>query len=271
MLVTTSSAQEPSHPWHALAAPAVLKTLRVSEAGLTAGEAQARFAQYGPNTVPTGAAVSPWRVLLSQFRSIVTLLLVGALVIAALTGDVTDAAAIAAVLILNVAIGFAVEIRAHRAVEALGNLEPRVGVVVRDGLTTEIDAHAIVPGDVLILEAGQGVPADARLLAGELQVNEAALTGESVPVWKVPDAEVAPDASLPDRSTLIHAGTLIVAGAARAVVVATGGATELGAIGRLVGSTAPRKTPLEVQLDVLGRQLVWVALMVAAATGVRVS
>ena len=246
---------------------AVLEALSVAEAGLTTTEAQARFTQSGPNTIPAEAPVSAWRVLLTQFRSVVTLLLVSGLVVAALTGDAADAVAIAAVLILNVAIGFAVEIRAHRAVAALADLEPRVGLVVRDGRTTQVDASVIVPGDLLVLEAGQGVPADARMLSGEVQVNEAALTGESVPVWKVVHAQVAEGAALPDRSTTVHAGTLVVAGSARAVVVTTGSATELGAIGRLVGTTRPRKTPLEAQLDVLGQQLVWVALMVAVATG----
>ena len=211
--------------------------------------------------------MSPWRVLLSQFRSVVTLLLVSALAIAALTGDTVDTMAIAVVLLLNIGLGFAVEIRAHRAVQALAALEPRIGVVLRDGLTKEVDAHTIVPGDVLVLEPGQGVPADARMLTGEIQVNEAALTGESVPIWKVAKAQLGAGVPLPDRTTMVHAGTLVVDGAARAVVVTTGSATELGTIGRLVNATAPRRTPLEIQLDVLGRQLVWTALLVAAATG----
>ena len=255
-------------PWHAMPPSAVLRALATSETGLTTSEAGARLAQLGPNTIPIGSPASTWRVLLSQFRSVVTLLLVGALIIAALTGDVVDTFAIAAVLVLNVALGFAVEIRARRAIEALAELEPRVAVVARDGVTREIDAQAIVPGDLLVLEAGQGVPADARMLAGEIEVNEAALTGESVPVWKLAAAAVAPDTSLPDRSTMVHGGTLVVAGSGRAVVVATGRATELGTIGGLVAATHPRKTPLEAQLDVLGQQLVWAAMLIAIATGI---
>ena len=251
-----------------MAPTAVLNALDVTDAGLTTRAADARLLQAGPNTIPTGTPASAWRVLVAQFRSVVTVLLVGALLIAALTGDAADTIAIAAVLVLNVALGFAVEIRAHRAVEALAHLEPRIAVVVRNGLTREIDAHAVVPGDVLLLEAGEGVPADARMLSGEIQVNESALTGESVPVSKTVDAQVAATATLPDRSTMVHAGTLVVAGSARAVVVATGSSTELGAIGRLVGATSYRRTPLEVQLNVLGQQLVWAALLVGAATGV---
>ena len=247
---------------------AVLTALGVTDAGLSSKQANARLVDAGPNSIPTGRPASAWQVLLTQFRSVVTLLLMSALLIAALTGDAADAIAIAAVLILNVALAFAVEIRAHRAVEALADLEPRIAVVVRDGLTREIDAHVVVPGDVLLLEAGEGVPADARMLSGEVQVNESALTGESVPVSKTVNTQVAATANLPDRSTMVHAGTLVVAGSARAVVVATGDATELGGIGRLVGATSYRRTPLEVQLDVLGQQLVWAALLVAAATGV---
>src|SRR6185503_11695044 len=255
MLVTTPRSESPSNPWHALSPSAVLAALPASANGLTTAEAQARLGDVGPNVVPTGTPASAWRVLLAQFRSVVTLLLVAALIVAVLTGDVADAVAIAAVLLLNVAIGFAVEIRAHRAVEALADLEPRLAVVLRDGVTREVDAQSIVPGDVLVLEAGQGIPGDARLLTGELQVNEAALTGESAPVSKTVDAPVTPGSSLPERSTMVFAGTLVVAGSARAVVVATGGATELGAIGRLVGETTYRKTPLELQLNVLGQQL----------------
>lgn len=268
MPVTTPSAPVQPRPWHAMAPSVVLDALGVSDVGLSTRQANARLVDAGPNTIPTGTPMSRWRVLVTQFHSVVTLLLVGAVVIAAVTGDAVDTIAIAAVLILNVVLGFAVEIRAHRAVEALADLEPRVAVVVRDGLTKEIEAHAVVPGDVLLLEAGDGVPADARMLSGEVQVNESALTGESVPVSKTVDAPVAPDATLPDRWTMVHAGTLVVAGTARAVVVATGGATELGAIGRLVGATSYRRTPLELQLNVLGQQLVWAALLVAVATGV---
>src|SRR5687768_14870547 len=268
MLVSTQSPPVQPRPWHAMAPAAVLDALGVTDAGLTTGAADARLVRAGPNTIPAGTPTSAWRVLLTQCRNVVTLLLVSALLIAALTGDAADAFAIAAVLILNVVLGFAVEIRAHRAVEALADLEPRIAVVVRDGLTREIDAHLVVPGDVLLLEAGEGVPADARMLSGEIQVNESALTGESVPVSKTVDTQIGATAALPDRSTMVHAGTVVVAGSARAVVVATASATELGAIGRLVGATSYRRTPLEVQLNVLGQQLVWAALLVGVATGV---
>ena len=267
MLVTAPPTQPTSQPWHAMSVASVLKAVTASSAGLTTSEAQSRLVQSGPNVIPIAPPTSAWKVLIAQLRSIVMLLLVSALVIAALTGDLVDTFAIGAVIVLNVALGFAVEIRAHRAVEALSELEPRVAVVLRDGVTQEVAAHTIVPGDLLVIEAGQSIAADARMVSGELQVNEASLTGESVPVLKGAEP-VDSDAPLPERCTIVHAGTLVVAGSARAVVVATGGATELGAIGRLVGTTTRRKTPLETQLDVLGQQLVWIALVVAVATGI---
>ncbi len=247
----------------------VFNALRTTADGLTVADAQARLAAAGPNSIPRAPAASAWRVLLTQFQSVVVLLLGAGCAIAMLTGDVADTVAIAAVLVLNVGLGFGMEIRANRAVEALTRLEARRATVLRDGLPRDIDARELVPGDILLLEAGQSVPADARLLAGtELRVVEATLTGESVPVSKHADAVVDVSASLPERLNVVYAGTSLASGAGRAVVVATGANTELGNIGRLVSVTEVQRTPLERRLDALGRQLVWVALLVGAATGV---
>ena len=252
--------------WHARSPVDVLARLGSSTAGLTPGEATRRLAIAGPNAIPRAAATPAWRILLRQCRGVVVALLAAALVAAWLMAEQADAVAIGAVLALNVALGFAMEWRSRRAVESLASLETRQATVVRGGVRAVIDARELVPGDVIALEAGQGIPADARVIEGEVRVNESTLTGESVPVSKQPLARIAPAASLPDRATMVYAGTLIAAGAAIAVVVATGGATELGAIGRLVTATATAPTPLERQLDQLGRQLVWVALAIAAVS-----
>ncbi|HEY8368116.1 MAG TPA: HAD-IC family P-type ATPase, partial [Thermodesulfobacteriota bacterium] len=178
-------------------------------------------------------------------------------------GDPLDAAAIGAVLVINTTIGFVTELRARRAMQALLELEVARATVLRDGRTVEIDAREVVPGDVIILEAGQSVPADGRLLStAELRVNEAALTGESLPVQKSTDPLPA-DTPLPDRSNMVFKSTTIAAGSARAVVTATGMATEVGRIGELVGGIAEEETPLERRLDQLGRRLVYLALGVA--------
>jgi Ca2+-transporting ATPase len=245
----------------------VLERLQATTNGLTSAEARARLDRYGSNVLPTGSGVSAWRVWLAQFRSVITLLLVAAAIAAIATGDPLDAVAIGIVLALNVSIGFAMEIRAHRAVEGLSRLEPRRATVVRDGAAQDIDARDLVPGDLVLLDSGQTVPADARLIvASDLRVVEATLTGESVPVLKDASRPVAPDAALPDRFNMVFASTTIAAGSARAVVVATGVQTELGAIGRLLRTTRAEPTPLERQLDALGRQLVWVALAIGLAT-----
>lgn len=247
--------------WHAGSLSDVFAELGASKDGLSTADARARLAAFGPNTLPASRPMSAWRILASQLRSVVVLLLVATAIVAALTSDTLDAAAIGAILLLNVALGFAVEMRARRAVDALTRLEPRRATALRDRAPIDLDARELVPGDVMLLDAGQLIAADARLLTGaELRTNESALTGESLPVTKNAGAEIAADTPLPDRRTMVFAGTVAVAGAGRAIVVCTGSRTELGAVGQLVMQTTVGKTPLERRLDVLGRQLVWVAL-----------
>ena len=208
--------------------------------------------------------MSAWVVLAGQLRSVLVLLLVAAAAVAALTGDVADVAAISAVLVLNVAIGFGTELRAHRAMEALLRLEVLRARVVREGRSREAGARELVLGDVILLEAGQTVPADARLLdATELRTVEASLSGEPGSVAKRADATLSETASIADRRTMVYKTTSVVAGTARAVVVATGMATEVGRIGELTERVVKGRTPLERRLDALGRRLALVALAVA--------
>ena len=183
--------------WHSLELPEVLGRLEATVHGLTSAEAKARLASGGPNAIPTAPPVSRLLVLAGQMRSVIVLLLLGAAGLAALAGDPADAAAVAVVLILNVAIGYSIEIGAHRAVEALARLEARSATVIRDGSAQDVDPRDLVAGDVLVVEEGQDVPADARLLDGAaLRVNETSLTGESVPVTKSHDAITAARAPL---------------------------------------------------------------------------
>lgn len=241
--------------------------LKTGTGGLAEGEAAVRLADRGPNTIPRTPPQPAWRILAAQFRSVVVLLLAGAIVGSLLTGDRADTIAVSAVLAIDVALGFFVEVRARRAVEALGRLEVRHATVLRDGRIHAVDASTLVPGDLLVLESGSAIPADARIVEGvDLRVVEAPLTGESVPVAKRADPPAPEDASLPERVTMLYAGTMVAAGSARAVVVATGADTELGAIGRLVGTTARIETPLSRRLDALGRQMVWLALAIGGAT-----
>lgn len=250
--------------WHSLSPGKALDALGSSDAGLSESEAAQRLARHGPNVFRAAAPASAWTVLLSQLRSVLVLLLIGAAAVAAATGDLADVAAIGAVLVLNVAIGFTTELRAHRAMEALLGLEVQRARVVREGRSREVDARELVPGDVILLEAGQAVPADARLLqATELRTVEAALSGEPGSVPKSAPAVVPADAPIADRRTMVYKTTSVVAGTARAVVVATAMATEVGRIGELAGGVVKERTPLERRLDVLGRRLAVVAVVVA--------
>jgi Ca2+-transporting ATPase len=247
-----------------MSATEALAALGSDERGLGAADAAERLRRYGPNHFQRTPPMPAWRVLLAQLRSVIVLLLVAASATAFLTGDPLDAAAIGAVLVLNVAIGFATELRAHRAMEALVALEVAHAHVRRDGRVLAVDARELVPGDVIELEAGQQVPADARLLAAaELRTVEAPLTGEPIPVEKDAAARVDAEAVLAERITMVYKATAVVAGRARALVTATGMATEVGRIGALAGSVVEGETPLERRLEQLGRRLAAAALAVA--------
>ena len=255
----------PHEAWHALAANEVLERLATSEHGLSSGEAAARLARFGPNRLRVTPPASAWRILAGQFRGLIVLLLVAASVVAFATGDRADAIAIAAVLALNATLGFATELRARRAMEALRALESPTATVVRDTVPREINADGLVPGDVIVLEAGRSVPADARLIeVAELRTVEASLTGEAMSVSKRSEATFDVGAVLGERANLVYQGTSVVTGAGRGVVVATGDATEVGQIGVMTSALGEEPTPLERRLDALGRRLVWLAVAVAA-------
>lgn len=251
--------------WHAATVEDVLRELKTTADGLTAADAAARLEQYGPNRLRAAKPVSALTLLLHQFTSVVVLLLVAAAVITFVLGDYVESAAIGAVLAINTLIGFITELKARRAMEALLQLEAAHAVVLRDGRPTEVTADELVPGDVIVLDAGDNVPADGRVIdEAELRTNEAALTGESMPVSKDARVSLADDTPLADRRTMVYKGTSVSAGTARVVVTATGAATELGRIGALVEGVQEERTPLEVRLDALGHRLIWVALAVAA-------
>ncbi|MGE0352938.1 MAG: cation-translocating P-type ATPase [Gemmatimonadales bacterium] len=258
-----------ARPWHAMSAEAVLTVLETSPSGLGTPVALDRLRRYGPNLLHSAPPEPAWRILVRQFRSVVVLLLIGAAAVAALNQDYLDAGAIGLVLLLNVIIGFGTELPARRAIESLRSLEIPLATVRRNDEVTEIDARDLVPGDILELDAGQAVPADARLIRSrELRVVEATLTGESVPVDKDATLELGEDTSLPERGTMVYKATTIAAGSGRAVVTATGAGTEVGRIGTLVGGIQEQTTPLQRRLDALGRRLVVVALAVGALVAV---
>jgi Ca2+-transporting ATPase len=254
-----------AEPWHALPTERVLELLQSTPDGISDAEAARRRARVGANELRPAPVESAWRILARQFRSLVVLLLAVAAVASLALGEPLDAAAIAVVLVINVTLGFVTELRARRAMHALLRLEVARASVVRDGERSDMDARELVPGDVIEVEAGQVIPADARLLdAAELRVVEAALTGESQPGSKRARQDVPMDAPLPERVTMLYKATSAAVGHGRAVVTGTGMQTEVGRIGQLVSEIADERTPLERRLDELGRQLIWLALGVAA-------
>jgi Ca2+-transporting ATPase len=243
----------------------VLRRAHASAEGLTARDAAARLARDGPNALATPAPTPFWRILWRQVSSIITVLLLAAAAIALVSGDALDGAAIVAVVFINVALGLATELPARRAMHALLSLEGPHATVLREGRPEHLDARELVRGDVIVLEAGQTVPADARLIESvEARAVEATLTGEAAPVSKDATRTLPAETPLADRRNMVYRGTTLVDGAARALVVETGLRTEVGRIGTLLGGVPDDATPLERRLAVLGRRLAVVALSVAA-------
>lgn len=260
----------PRRPWHALPASEVLAYWETdAERGLDDAEAARRRTRFGDNLLEGADGPHPARILLSQFQDGIVLILLAATAVSALLGEWLDAAAIAAIVLLNGLLGFLHEYRAERALLALRALTQPRARVVRGGAEREEPAGALVPGDVVLLAAGERVPADCRLLAAwSLEVDEAALTGESDPVEKRADVVLDPDTPLAERSNLVFQGTHVVRGHARAVVVATGAATEMGRIAGLLAGAEREPTPLQRRLEELGRHLVAASLAVCALVAV---
>jgi Ca2+-transporting ATPase len=252
--------------WHARPAAEVLRRLATDAArGLGAEEAAARLAADGRNEIDRSETASPLRLLASQFYSLIIWVLIGAAVVSAALGEIVDAVAILAIVVLNALVGFLQEYRAERAVAALRRLVAPRAKVVRDGLAAVIPAAEVVRGDVLLLEGGDLIAADARLIeARALRTVEASLTGESEPVGK--SEAVAPAAAaLADRSNMVFLGTAVASGTGRAVAVATGMQTEVGHIAALLEERESREpTPLQRQLDRVGRRLLWACLVIVA-------
>ena len=248
--------------WYRLSVQDTVARLGTSSAsGLTASEAVQRLERYGPNEVADRGRRSPWHVLLEQFTGVLTLVLFAAAVLSAFLGDLFDAGAILAIIVLNAALGFVQENKAEQSMAALRRMAAPTVRVRRDGKVMEISARDVVPGDVVLLETGNVVPADARLMEGSLRVQESALTGESEAVEKDPAIVFATDRALGDRSNMVHSGTVISYGHGEAIVTGTGMATELGKIADLLQSVDQEQTPLQKRLNQLGRQLAVGALL----------
>jgi Ca2+-transporting ATPase len=251
-------------PWHTLTVTEVLDRLGTDvQQGLTSAEASQRQARYGLNVLPEGPQTPLWRRFLAQFQNFVIYILIVATIISFLLGDQIEAIVIAAIVILNAVLGVVQEGRAERALEALKKLAAPEARVRREGRTQLIRAAELVPGDLILLEAGDYIAADLRLIETvNLKIEEAALTGESVPVEKRAEDQARIDAVLGDRHGMAYVGTMATYGRGKGVVVATGTHTEMGKIADMLRTTGEEETPLQRRLNGLGKTLSIAALAI---------
>ncbi len=258
--------------WHRHSPAEVIAHLGTAREGLTSAEANRRLAESGPNSIVDATRRSWLASLAAQFLDVPILVLLGAAVIAGFIGDAIDTAVILAIVALNALIGFSQEYRAERALEALKAMAADTATAMRDDKLRQLPASDLVPGDIVHVAAGSVVPADLRLIeAASLTTNEAALTGESMPVDKSTEALAAPDTAVAERSNILHKGTFVTRGRAVGVVVATGMATEFGRIAALLHGVRAVQTPLQARLARLGRILAMLVIVVSGvvfATGV---
>jgi magnesium-transporting ATPase (P-type) len=262
----TRSRPETAQPlFHSNAADDVLETFGTTAQGLDTAEATRRFKTYGPNRLPEPPRRSPILRFLAQFHSVLIFVLIGAAVVTAALQHWVDTGVILAVVCVNAVIGFVQEGRAENAMNAIRGMLALRSAVLRDGRRVSVDAAELVPGDIVLMKVGDRVPADLRLIeARGLRVEEAILTGESVPVDKG-TAPVAAQAALGDRSSMMFSGTLVSAGAGRGVVVATGMETQIGQISGMLSDVETLTTPLVHQMDVFAKWLTAFILLVAAS------
>ena len=265
----------PSEPWHATPVDETFSTLATGEEGLSSEEADRRLSEYGTNDIQEAERASVLDLFLSQFRNPLIYLLVVAALLSLGTGFIpggepsyTEAVFIVLIIAANGVFGFVQDYQATRSIEALRELATPAATVLRDGEKQSIDAEQLVPGDVISLEQGDAIPADARVLdAEELRTNESPLTGESTPVEKA-TGTIDEDTPLAERRNMVYKNTTVVKGRGRAVVVETGMETEVGGIASQLGEADDRQTPFQAEVEHLGKQIgglvvVLIALVVA--------
>ncbi len=250
------------------AADAVLKTLNAAETGLSSGEAENRLQKYGKNELKEEEKTSVVKLFLSQFKSFLILILMAAALVSAFLGELIDAFVILFTVFLAGVLGFVQEYRAEESIKLLKSLTSPEALVVRDGKEVKVPSSVLVPGDILILQAGDRIPADARLFeAQSLKIDESSLTGESVPVEK--NTKVfPPETPQPDRKNMAYTGTSVTYGRGKAVITATGMSTAFGKLAGLLGEIERERTPLQEKLDQFGRWLGAATLVVVAFVAV---
>ncbi|MDQ2693823.1 MAG: HAD-IC family P-type ATPase, partial [Pseudomonadota bacterium] len=256
----------PSILWHTLSADQAAARLDATPAtGLSDAEAARRLERHGPNRLARKPPRPAWRLFLDQFANLLIIVLLGAAVLSGAIGHLRDAVVILAVVVLNAVLGFYQEQRAEQTLAALKKMLAQQARVRRDGHPHNLPAEQLVPGDVVLLEAGDRVPADGRILAAHrLEIDESALTGESQPVAKAAGFVAGPDTPLAERRNLAFMNTVVTRGRLELLVTATGMATEMGRLARLLEEAEEGPTPLQVQLDQLGKRLAAIAGVVVS-------
>ena len=251
-------------PWHAQSPEQALAAMQASAQGLGGAEAARRLERYGANRLARAAGLGPLTIFWAQLNNPISWVLITAGTLAIGLGKGTDAAVVFGAVLINAVIGFIQEYQAGKEIAALAGMVPEKTTVLRDGQTSGIAVAGLVPGDIVVLASGDKVPADLRLLqVKNLHVEEAALTGESVPAGKQV-AAVAAEAALGDRLCMVYGGTMITQGTASGLVVATGNGTELGRINQLLNRIPPLETPLTRQLAVVSRYITGAVIVIAA-------
>ena len=251
--------------WHAMSGEEVKDQLGVMrEEGLSTSEVERRVEKFGFNELKEGEKTTIWEMILAQLSDFLVILLLVAAVISALLGDWIEAGAIMTIVVLNAVLGVVQERRAEEALEALKKMASPDADVLREGHRRDVPAREVVPGDIVFLEAGNFVPADLRLLeTANLRIDEAALTGESVPVSKTAEMQLSEEAALGDRKTMAYTGTMVTYGRGVGVVVSTGMSSEIGQIAEMLQGVEEEETPLQKRLDSFGRTLGWAALAIS--------
>ncbi|MEZ4459103.1 MAG: cation-translocating P-type ATPase [bacterium] len=250
--------------WHHISTSEALESAKSAWDGLSADESAARIAANGPNELEAVATTTPLQMFLGQFKDFMIIVLLGAAALAGVTGELTDALAILAIVVINAIIGFVQEYRAEQAITALRAMAAPQANVIHNGVRRTTPSAQLAVGDIVILEAGNIVPADVRLLeVAQLKIDEAALTGESIPAEKI-TGTLPEESVVADRVNMAFKGTVVTYGRARALVVATGMQTEFGKIATMLQQGEEAKTPLQKSLDVFGKRLAMIVLALCA-------
>jgi Ca2+-transporting ATPase len=249
-----------SNNHHSLETEGVIRLLQSNRAGLSYDEAKSRLSRFGFNELSKRKTISPWMLFLEQFKSILIIILLFAVVLSAAIGEPIDAIIIGVIILFACGLGFIQEYRAEKAMEALKKMAAPTASVLRDGNEEKIPARELVPGDVIVIRTGDRIPADARLIeAVNLKTNEAPLTGESVPIEKIATA-IQGDVNIGDKRNMVFTGTAAVYGRGTAIITATGMTTEFGKIAGMLQDVKTERTPLQINLDKMGKRIAIVGL-----------